>query len=126
MRIKRNENDDFITNKIKLKNFEWIFPNKCYRDNLDIKIFETCEKMINKKLSVETIFYNFHKIEILSSAIFDQDQLEKLKANNKINLQIIKNNNNVKINPFLNGISTFQIQNIIGNNPDKIILEDLF
>lgn len=125
MRIKRKEKDDLATKKFQLKNLEWIFPSICYGDNINIKIFEACKKMIDKKLSVETIFYNFRKIEIISNAIFQQDQLEKFKENNKIFLNIIKNNHDVNISPFLNSISLFEIHNIVENNSDKIILEDL-
>jgi len=110
---------------IELKYLEWVLPNSFFKENLNIKVYEACEKIINKKLSVETIFQNFQKIEILSYAAFNKVKIEKFQENNPILLDIGRKDHQTIINPFINGVSSFSYQNNVENTRNFILLENL-
>lgn len=84
------------------------------RKHNNIRIINLCEKIINNKLSVETVFNTSHKIEFLANSILNDSQIKEYKENNKIYLDL-KNKDKNKIKYFLN-ISKFEFNDQCGQN----------
>jgi len=76
-----------------LKIWESIFPNKWFKNNINIKIIDECERIFNKRISVETILQNYIKIGLISNIILDEEQIDEIKNKKKIVLKINKKKN---------------------------------
>jgi hypothetical protein len=108
LKIKDKKACENKTETVVLNKSEWILPNFCIKKRKNIRILDLCTDIINKKLSIETVFNTSHKIELLANSILKDIQVKEFRENNKIYLDLKANKEKNKIKHFMN-VSKFDL-----------------